>query len=98
MLVPTINLNGTPGAELLKQYTDAMDAIVVALVAMRAIECHGRDFPDLPRVSRHQRAQTAQRMKGVEVRRLEDLHLRITHVATELQNQLLAREQTRATS
>lgn len=91
MLTPIVNLNGTYGPALLKQYTDALSAVGEALAAMRKIECHGRDYP----IGDPERLTLARAMRNVEVRRLEDLMSRLTAVAVAVQDQLLAREQTR---
>ena len=44
MITPTIHLNGTSGADLLSQTTDAMIALSDAIKALRAAGPHGRDY------------------------------------------------------
>jgi hypothetical protein len=44
MQFPVIHLNGTSKAELLKGYTDALNALDAAMVALAAVTVHGRDY------------------------------------------------------
>jgi len=44
MMLPTIHLNGTSGADLQDQVTDAMLALHTAMKALQAAGPHGRDY------------------------------------------------------
>ena len=44
MIFPTVHLNGTSGADLLSQTTDAMLALSDAMLALQAAAPHGRDY------------------------------------------------------
>ena len=44
MMFPTVHLNGTSGADLLSQTTDAMLALSTALDALKIMGPHGRDY------------------------------------------------------
>lgn len=42
--IPNVNINGTNGQTLLKEYCDAMYATEAALAKLADATCHGRDF------------------------------------------------------
>ena len=44
MITPTIHLNGTSGADLLSQTTDAMRALSAAIKTLQNAGPHGRDY------------------------------------------------------
>lgn len=46
MIFPTVNLNGTSRQSLFDQYYGALQAVQAAIVALMAIEVHGRDYPN----------------------------------------------------
>lgn len=46
LFTPTVNLNGTDKAELLKQYMEIDDKLADAIEALAVAMPHGRDYPD----------------------------------------------------
>jgi len=49
MATPTIHINGTPGADLFNQYTQAFMAVEAAIDAVTAASPHMRDYyPQAP--------------------------------------------------
>lgn len=48
IIFPQVNLNGTSAEALLRQYTQAADAIRVAVNAFVDAAPHGRDYQTLP--------------------------------------------------
>lgn len=44
MQYPLIHLNGTNGQDLLDQYSAAMETLSDAIVALRGVDVHGRDY------------------------------------------------------
>jgi hypothetical protein len=44
MMIPTLHLNGTSRAELIKQLTDASHALRIAIDALGDASPHGRDY------------------------------------------------------
>lgn len=44
MKVPTIHLNGTARADLVREYTAAYDAVRNAVTLLRGVTVHGRDY------------------------------------------------------
>ena len=45
MRLPTINMNGSGGLELIEQYGHARTALIAALRALEAASPNGRDYP-----------------------------------------------------
>ena len=45
MQYPTININGTDGDTLIEEHFAAIEALEQALIVMRRITVHGRDYP-----------------------------------------------------
>ena len=48
IMLPQVNLNGTSAEALLRQYTQAADALRVAVNAFVDVTPHGRDYQTLP--------------------------------------------------
>lgn len=82
--VPTVHLNGTSKAELVKQLRDAAKAIRAAKDALALAAPHGRDYyvqadPDaLGNATRQYEARQA---------KLTDVHIELIDIATEIQKQ-----------
>lgn len=85
MPAPTINLNGSRGSDLLKEYENASKALDDACKAIQAITVHGRDYD----ASGWRQATEAKLrlLKSIEASRLE-----IESVAINVIEQIHARE------
>ena len=54
-IYPTINLNGNDKDRLQSQYQEALDKVRDAIIAVKGIDLHGRDYPnpnDYPKAHR----------------------------------------------
>ena len=82
MIHPTIHMNGTSKAQLVKEYEAAYDAVDNAIKVFREITVHGRDYyvqPDYPHVFyRAQDEHQALLNKLFDVRK--DLETRLGHL------------------
>jgi hypothetical protein len=69
--VPTLNLNGTSGEELCKEYRAAYDAVNTAYKTLAKVTVHGRDFQTVDQ-SLYQAARKEQKTRLLALSRLKD--------------------------
>ena len=55
-IMPTVNLNGTDGRQLMQAYLDAHTALMAAIEKMQVSRPHGRDYPGEPQFKLLERA------------------------------------------
>jgi len=85
LVAPTINLNGTAGEDLLREYGEAAQALKKAQRALEAATCNGRDFPNPAELRK------AIDAKSLMVGDLQKMRSEVEDVAVELSDQLNAR-------
>ena len=87
MHYPQINLNGTNGKDLRKEYLNAMLALEDAVNAMFQITVHGRDY--------HMKGQhvtsEAQHEHSARIRQIELVKQEITEILLNIEDQLEGR-------
>lgn len=87
-IFPQINLNGTDGNVLMKEYADAYYAVNEACTKLLAATCHGRDYQGHPI---NNAFMTAQREQGERIGKLESVRADIAAILAEMQRQMRER-------
>lgn len=82
-VIPTVNINGTDGNELLNGYRVALDKIQDLAAHLRRIAPHGRDFQLAPDTFIGARANHWKILESVE-----EIENHITKIAIGINNQL----------
>lgn len=79
MIFPTPNINGTSKQSLFDHYYGALQSVQAAIVAVLAIDVHGRDYPNPMEpwsVARREHAERLARLRHIA----EDLEAICEHI------------------
>lgn len=86
--LPVINMNGSDGAALLAQYITAQKAVATAMNAIRAIDCHGRDYQTI--TTPRNAGLTAREEHEERLRKLSTVHYELELISRSVERQLTA--------
>jgi len=65
LMLPTVNLNGSPRSDLISQHIEVANAARALLEALAKASPHGRDYPSDPATLQEARAVHSQYYRGV---------------------------------
>ena len=91
MMFPAVHLNGTSGADLQDQVTDAMLALSDAIKALRAAGPHGRDYY----VQQQANFAEAQQQHWDRIAKLEAVQADLVAISQSIYTQILESERGR---
>jgi hypothetical protein len=83
LMIPTVHMNGTGKETLLREYVNAMNALDMAIDALRFITVHGRDY--YPQGNDAINDAMAQRASHFE--KLEEVRFEIEAIAVAISEQ-----------